>query len=130
MSAAKVTDKTIENMVALLLRTGVILSGTVVTAGGAIYLWRHGAEPAKYHVFQPNQPADIRIIRDIILGAAAGRSQSIIQAGLLLLIATPIARVALSLAGFAMEGDRKYLLITALVLVVLLYSLISGAVHG
>jgi uncharacterized membrane protein len=117
-------------MVALLLRTGVILSGTLVTIGGAVYLWRHGTELADYHVFQGNQPADIRIVRDIILGAVAGRSQSIIQAGLLLLIATPIARVALSFAGFAMERDRKYLLITAIVLTVLLYSLISGATAG
>ena len=53
-----------------------------------------------------------------------------IQLGILLLIATPIARVALSLIGFAVERDRKYMLITAIVLAVLLYSLITGGAGG
>ena len=58
------------------------------------------------------------------------RARSIIQAGILLLIATPIARVAFSLAGFGLERDGKYVVITAIVLAVLLYSLTSGANLG
>ena len=50
--------------------------------------------------------------------------------GVLLLIATPVARVALSLVGFALERDWHYVLITAIVLAILLYSLIIGAVQG
>jgi uncharacterized membrane protein len=42
----------------------------------------------------------------------------------LLLIATPIARVAFSLVGFAMEHDRRYVVITSIVLVVLVYSVV------
>jgi uncharacterized membrane protein len=49
---------------------------------------------------------------------------------LLLLIATPILRVAFSLVGFAIERDRAYVIITSIVLAVLLYSLISGALQG
>jgi uncharacterized membrane protein len=49
--------------------------------------------------------------------------RAIIQFGLLVLIATPIARVAFSLVGFAMEGDRKYMVITSIVLAVLLYGI-------
>ena len=46
--------------------------------------------------------------------------------GLLLLIATPIARVALSLIAFARQRDRMYVCITTLVLGLLLFSLFGS----
>jgi uncharacterized membrane protein len=49
---------------------------------------------------------------------------------MLLLIATPVARVAFSLFGFAAERDRTYVIVTTIVLAVLLYSLIGGAASG
>jgi uncharacterized membrane protein len=55
------------------------------------------------------------------------RARSIIQLGVLLLVATPIVRVAFSIVGFALEGDRLYVVITSLVLAILLCSLIGGA---
>ncbi len=116
-------------MVSTLLRTGVILSGTIVAIGGAIYLFRHGGEVSNYRVFKM-LPAEDRIVPDIFKAAVHHRARSIIQMGVLVLIATPIARVAFSLVGFAFEGDRKYVLITAIVLSVLLYGLISGAMRG
>ena len=48
------------------------------------------------------------------------------QLGLLLLIATPVARVIFSAIVFAVENDRMYLLFTLLVLAVLLYSLFGS----
>jgi uncharacterized membrane protein len=50
----------------------------------------------------------------------------LIQLGLLLLIATPVARVAFSVAAFAMQGDRLYVVVTLIVLAVLIYSLTGG----
>jgi uncharacterized membrane protein len=126
MKTPKVTDITIEHMVAALLRAGVIISGSVVAAGGIYFLVRHGGEATDYQVFKM-LPADVRLVPEIVRGAMDGKSSSIIQTGILLLIATPIARVAVSLVGFALEHDRKYVLITLIVLAVLLYSLISGA---
>jgi uncharacterized membrane protein len=116
-------------MVAALLRIGVTFAGLVVTVGGAVYLLRHGTEVADYHAFK-TLPASDRLLPDIVMGMVHLRARSIIQVGILLLIATPIARVAFSLVGFALEPDRKYVVITAIVLTVLLYSLISGAVRG
>ena len=55
--------------------------------------------------------------------AAAVRGRAIIQLGLLLLIATPVARVAFSLVAFLRERDRAYVLITSFVLALLLVSL-------
>jgi len=54
------------------------------------------------------------------------RGRGIIQLGLLLLIATPVARVAFSIAAFAMQRDRLYVVVTLMVLAILLYSLTSG----
>ena len=55
------------------------------------------------------------------------RGRGIIQLGLLLLIATPVARVALSIFGFAKERDRMYVVFTLIVFSILLYSLIGSA---
>jgi uncharacterized membrane protein len=52
----------------------------------------------------------------------------LIQLGLLLLIATPIFRVALSIVGFAIERDHLYVGFTAVVLVILLYSLLGSGI--
>ena len=54
-------------------------------------------------------------------------SRGLIQLGLLLLIATPVARVAFSIFGFAEEKDRMYVAFTVIVLLILLYSLIGSA---
>ena len=129
MNASRVTDRSIELMVSTLLRAGVLLAGLVVLAGGIYYVVRHGGEPVQYQQFH-GAPASDRIIGQIIEGALRLRGRSIIQVGILILIATPVARVAFSLVAFAMEKDHRYVVITTIVLAVLLYSLISGAAHG
>lgn len=125
----KVTDNTIESAVSSILRYGVLISGSIVLAGGVYYLSLHGLEPTGYQRFT-GQPAQDRLVGEIIAGAFHLRARSVIQVGILCLIATPIVRVAYSLFGFAQEGDRTYVLITALVLAVLLSSLLSGAAGG
>jgi uncharacterized membrane protein len=120
----RISDTGIERMVSALLRAGVLLSGSVVLAGGIYFLWRHAGEPADYRVFH-GQPSVDRIFSQILKSAMAGRSLSVIQLGILLLIATPILRVALSLVGFLLERDRTYVLITGIVLVLLLCSLMG-----
>lgn len=129
MKVPTITDTAIERMVSVLLRSGVVISGLVVFFGGIYFLARHGHEMADHHKFHGEPSAD-RIVGQIIAGAVAGRARSLIQLGLLLLIATPIARVAFSLGAFVLERDRTYVVITAIVLTILLYSLISGALQG
>ena len=119
------TDKKIEDIVGNLLRVGVLVSAFVVLLGGAIYLVRHGRSPANYRVFQ-GEPADFRRIGGILKQAFALSGRGIIQLGLLLLIATPVARVAFAAWGFAEEGDRMYVTFTLIVLVILLYSLVGS----
>src|SRR5579864_1939370 len=114
-------DERLERIISIVLRTGVMLSAAVVLLGGACYLVRHGNELADYHVFH-GAPAEYRSVRAILHAMGPSSCRAIIQFGLLILIATPIARVAFSLVGFAMERDRTYVVIASIVLVILLYS--------
>ena len=123
------TDRRVELIVGNLLRAGVILSAVVVMLGGAIFLVRHGLQPAAYRVFR-GEPSDLRSIHGILRQVVAFRGRGIIQLGLILLIATPIARVAFSLFGFSEEKDRMYVVFTAIVLVILLYSLVGTGGGG
>jgi len=120
-------DQKIELALGNLLRAGVLLAGFVVFCGGCIYLVRHGSAPADYHIFR-GEPSDYRTVTGIIRDALARRGRGLIQFGLLLLIATPIARVAFSVWGFTRERDYMYTVFTLIVLAILLFSLLgSGA---
>jgi uncharacterized membrane protein len=67
-----------------------------------------------------------RSARWLVPAVAHGNGQAIIVAGLVLLIATPVVRVAVSVLAFALEGDRRYTIITTIVLLLLLLSLALG----
>ncbi len=122
-------DRRIEIILGNLLRTGVLVSAAVVLLGASIYLSRHAHEPADYRVFR-GEPSEYRTIRGVIQSVIVGRGrgQGLIQLGLLLLIATPIARVAFSVVGFAIEHDRLYVAFTLLVLAILLYSFLGTGI--
>ena len=118
-------DRRIEVILGNLLRTGVLLSAAVVLWGACIYLFRHAHEPADYRIFR-GEPSEFRTIPGVIQSVINGRGRGLIQLGLLLLIATPIARVAFSVVGFAIERDRMYVTFTLIVLAILLYSLLGS----
>jgi uncharacterized membrane protein len=120
------TDQRIENIVGNLLRVGVLVSAVVVLCGGVLYLIKYGHAPAEYRIFR-GEPTDLKSVSGIVRDAFTLHSRGIIQLGLLLLIATPVARVAFSIFGFAEEKDRMYVTFTVIVLLILLYSLIGSA---
>jgi uncharacterized membrane protein len=102
----------------------VIVSAAIVLAGGIGFLIAHHSEPATYGAFD-GVPAYLRGIPSILHAAAALDWRAVIQLGLLLLIATPVARVAFALVAFALERDYDYVALTAGVLIILIYSLVS-----
>ena len=108
------SDQRIENIVGRLLQTGVLTSAIVVLIGAGIYLSRHATEPVGYNVFH-GEPVEYRTIWGILHGVATWRGRGFIQLGLLLLIATPVARVAFSVWGFAEEKDTMYIGFTLIV---------------
>jgi uncharacterized membrane protein len=122
---SKWNDQRVEGMLGVLLQTGVILSGIVVLVGGVLYLMRYGKVAARYDTFDA-QRGSLRSILSTGKDALHGDGRAIIEWGLLLLIATPVARVFFSIIAFALEKDRLYVLLTLIVLVILLYSLLGG----
>ncbi len=119
-----VSDTDVQHAVGNLLRAGVLLAAAVVLVGGAIYLWRHGYARADYRVFH-GEPWYLDRFGGILHDALSGSGRGIIQLGLLLLVATPIARVAFTAIAFAFERDRTYVLVALLVLSLLLKSLLG-----
>jgi len=113
-----------ETAIGNLLRAGVITAASVVFLGGIIYLFRHGSAVASYKVFQ-REPFDLCSVGGILRNAFSVRGRGLIQLGLLLLIATPIARVALSIFAFARKRDALYIIVTLIVFCILIYSLLS-----
>ena len=109
-------DERLEQLVGGLLRAGVATAAAVVLAGGLWYLAVSGRTAVAYRQFHPS-------VRNIQAITRLPAPQALILAGLLILIATPVARVVLSLVAFAMERDRIYVVSTVIVLLILLYSI-------
>lgn len=119
------TDEQFDTMLAFVLRAGVVLSAVIVAAGGAMWLASHGNARPEYHVFH-GEPGALRSIHGILRVALQGRGEGVIQLGLLLLLATPIARVVFSVFGFVRQRDWLYVGVTAVVLSLLGYSLLGS----
>lgn len=125
MQTRRWTDQVVEEWIGNLLRAGVILSTSVVLFGACVYLVRHGHELPDYKVFVGTSK-DLRSVSGIWENVLAFKGRGIIQLGILLLIATPVARVAFSVLAFAVQRDRLYVVVTVIVLAVLTYSLAGG----
>jgi uncharacterized membrane protein len=121
----RMNDHNAEQIIGQLLRIGVLLSAFVVLVGGALYLHHAAHAHRDFTTFHGVAP-ELKSIPEVTRGALRGEPESIIQFGLLLLIATPIARVAFSIAAFALERDWMYVGLTMVVLAVLLYSLMQS----
>ena len=118
------TDRRMELVIGKPPPAGVLLSALIVLFGGAIYLCGMAIPPPNTGVFR-GEPSDLRSVGSILRDALALRGRGIIQLGLLVLIATPVARVGFSIFGFAEEHDRMYVVVGSIVLLVLAYSLIG-----
>ena len=108
------TDSLLQSLIGNVLRAGVTAAAAIVLACGAWYLAESGGRTADYRTFR-----SVTCSRGL-------DPLALIQLGLFLLIATPVARVILSVAAFAVERDRVYVAITTLVLGILLYSIATA----
>jgi uncharacterized membrane protein len=110
------TDDRMDTLIGNLLRTGVLIAASVIAVGGIWYLLVHGAATADYRHFHEQ----VHGLRSLL---SVTPPQLTILIGLLILIATPVARVIFSLAAFALERDHVFVWITAAVLLILAYSI-------
>ncbi|HUN43707.1 MAG TPA: TSUP family transporter [Acetobacteraceae bacterium] len=105
-----------ELIISGVLRGGVLLSVAVILTGiGYFYALRFAGELA--------HPTFPDTLQSVFNGVIAGKPLAIVVLGLLILLATPVVRVAASVVAFAVEEDRTYVIITCLVLTILLISI-------
>jgi uncharacterized membrane protein len=122
---SEISDAGIDEIIGNLLRVGVVVSSLIVLVGGGLYLTRHGTELPNYHISH-GEPSELRSVLAIMMDAPSFSGRGIIQFGLLVLIATPLMRVAFTVISFIIQRDRVYVCVTLIVLAVLLFSLAGG----
>jgi uncharacterized membrane protein len=128
MNGTPAMDTKLQHLIGATLRSGVIAASLTGIAGGAIFLAAHSGQLVTFHTFEGANPAYAsprQIVRQAL--APVGNTNwglAIAQLGIMILLLTPIIRVAFSVIGFAMENDRLYVAITCIVLATLVGSLL------
>lgn len=117
-------EKHFDEMISVLLRTGVIVSSIVVLIAGIFYLVQSGMLKPVYKPFH-REPHNLRSLSDIVRGVFTRNPRNWMQFGLLILVATPVARVALCVITFIKQRDRTYIVLTLIVLCVLIFGFIG-----
>lgn len=107
-------------VISWILQSGVLISAAVVCVG-LLLLFRHPGQLSGQQFL--DFPHSLSQIKN---GLLALQPQAFVALGLVLLIATPVMRVAISILAFALEHDRRYVVITSIVLAILLISFLSG----
>jgi uncharacterized membrane protein len=107
-----------------ILQGGVLTSAAVICVG-LILLFLHPERLSDQHLLV--FPHTLGQVKD---GLLTLHPQAFITLGLVLLIATPVIRVLASIIAFALEHDRRYVVITSIVLAILLISFLSGKGGG
>jgi uncharacterized membrane protein len=122
-----------ELVISLVLRGGVIISMAVILLGMVLSFIHHRqyvSSPAELERLTRPGAAVPQTLHGVWIGVLALRGQSVVAAGLLLLILTPVFRVAASVLAFVAQKDRTYVLLTSVVLALLLLSFVLGNASG
>ena len=124
--------KRVERLISWLLLGGVATSMATVLFGLLLMFVHHREylqSAADCRRLTAPGAAFPHTLADVPRGVVDGRGQAVVALGLLLLIATPILRVAVSLLGFVLQRDPTYAVISAVVLIVLLISFLLRTVE-
>jgi len=124
-------EKDVELYIGKLLRYGVILSCIITIFGGIIYLYQHQGIVPDYSPIPSDEPfpgvaSYLRELNTILPRILDLDGAAIIQLGVIVLIATPVIRVAFSAIAFLIEKDYMYVTITLIVLAIILLNMIFG----
>ncbi len=120
----------IEFGVSLILQIGVTISVATILLGVILLLVQQysllGSVP--YQTFTAPHDVFAHSLGSLVASVAAGQGLGIIELGVLLLIVTPISRVATSFVLFLHKRDVPMALVTAFVLLVLIGSFYLGII--
>jgi uncharacterized membrane protein len=120
-------DQRLDILVARVLRFGVAIAAALVASGFIILMVVHRGETAAFREFTPRHTAISHGLIGVFERSLRRHSaRDLIDFGLLVLIMTPVLRVACSVVVFLYENDHLYVYFTLIVLFVLLYSLSGG----
>lgn len=122
----------VEQRLGQLLRVGVALSTIIIAIGLLTSLVRHPdyiSDHAALTRLVDSGAAFPHSLNELGRELVQLRGRAIVTLGLLLLIVTPVMRVAVSIVSFALERDWRFVVITTTVLVVLLTSFVLGKVE-
>lgn len=113
------------------LRFGVTLSCAITLLGGVLYLWQQGGILPDYTPTPENLPFEgveqnLRSLSGILQGILELNGAAVIQFGVIVLIATPVLRVAISAIAFLIEKDYLYVVITLIVLAIIVANMLLG----
>ena len=124
--------RNVELLISNLLRTGVIFSLGLIVLGTVMSLAQHPEYLSeRFFVGSASAPrtAILHSLSDVAAGLKALNGEAVVTLGILLLIATPVVRVGVSIFAFIYQHDRLYTLITGAVFCLLLLSFILGKVE-
>jgi uncharacterized membrane protein len=118
-----------ELVISYLLRGGVIVSVALIVFGVVVMFVRHPeylTSKTELDRLVSAGAAFPHTLTDVATSLREFHGRGIVTLGLLVLIATPVLRVAASVVLFVIQKDWTYTLITAVVLTLLLLSLALG----
>ncbi|GLV60305.1 hypothetical protein KDH_71250 [Dictyobacter sp. S3.2.2.5] len=116
--AVRKDNHMMNTIIGWVLQGGIIISSVLVLIGFLLLITSPGALTGPRTDIFPHS------LSELWTGLQGFHPQSIIVLGLLLLIATPVVRVVVSILAFALEHDLRYVIITCMVFAILLVSFI------
>jgi uncharacterized membrane protein len=123
----------VELLISRLLQAGVVTSLFCIAFGTTLSFKRHPdyrSTPSELARLTSPGAAFPHTLGEVWAGAKQFRGQAIVAVGLLILIATPVLRVAVSIIAFVYQRDWIFVGITTAVLVLLLLSFVLGRAAG
>ena len=122
-----------ELLISTLLRSGVSVSFAIIVLGTLISFFHHpeylSSATDLQRLTSPGN-ASLHTLHDVLAGIREFHGQAIVSVGLILLIATPVLRVAVAIFAFLTQKDRTFAVITSIVLLLLLLSFFLGKASG
>lgn len=115
-------QRAIDVAISITLRLGLAIGITTTIIGAILLLMQQGNEIVSYSLFK-GEPVDLKEMHLVLASAMNGHGRAVIQLGILLMIATPVCRVALCIFFFLKNKDYLYVTLSSVVFAILIYSL-------